>query len=151
MRTTFARQDRRRQLSFNMTPMIDVVFLLLIFFMLVSTFASAENIAIDLPDPDHSQARDMPLSDRVIINCQPSDPSHPLTCEPLYRAGSIDLQDLGELSILLARRKEVTPNVRVIIRADRRLPYKHIKPVMEIVAENDIELMNIAAHVDTNP
>lgn len=36
--------------TFNMTPMIDVVFLLIIFFMLVCQFIVAENFEVDVPD-----------------------------------------------------------------------------------------------------
>ncbi len=52
----------RSPVSFNMTPMIDVVFMLIIFFMLVSNFASVENLELDLPDPDHSQAAKVKLT-----------------------------------------------------------------------------------------
>ncbi len=36
--------------TFNMTPIIDVVFLLIIFFMLVCQFIVAENFEVDVPD-----------------------------------------------------------------------------------------------------
>lgn len=36
--------------SFNMTPLIDIVFLLIIFFVVVSTFIDAENFAVLVPD-----------------------------------------------------------------------------------------------------
>ena len=36
--------------SFNMTPLIDIVFLLIIFFVVVSTFIEAENFAVMVPD-----------------------------------------------------------------------------------------------------
>ena len=43
----FRKQDRQ---SFNMTPIIDVVFLLIIFFMLVCQFIVAENYDVTVPD-----------------------------------------------------------------------------------------------------
>ena len=52
----------------NMTPLIDVTFLLLTFFMLASHFASAEKTDIDLPEPDNSQAVVWRLEDKIIIN-----------------------------------------------------------------------------------
>ncbi len=75
-RLTSARRTRP-PVAFNMTPMIDVVFLLIVFFMLVSTFASAENVRMDLPQPDKSQAVNVKLSDRVVINCLLTRPSTP--------------------------------------------------------------------------
>ena len=53
---------------FNMAPLIDVVFLLIIFFTLVSTFASAENVRMELPAPDKSRAELAKIVDRVVLN-----------------------------------------------------------------------------------
>lgn len=36
--------------SFNMTPIIDIVFLLIIFFVLISQFIEAENFPLEVPD-----------------------------------------------------------------------------------------------------
>lgn len=46
-------QRRRRQAeNINLTPLIDVVFLLLIFFMVSTTFVRESNIALELPRAD---------------------------------------------------------------------------------------------------
>lgn len=51
------RKRRHHEVSVNLTPLIDVVFLLLIFFMLSTTFKKQSALAIELPDvgPGHSQ------------------------------------------------------------------------------------------------
>lgn len=47
----------KKDASFNLTPLIDVVFLLLIFFMLTTTFVNLENrIKVDLPTGDFAAA-----------------------------------------------------------------------------------------------
>jgi biopolymer transport protein ExbD len=46
-----AERKRRRQPEVNMTPMIDAVFLLIIFFMLATTFAPLPGIRVKLPPP----------------------------------------------------------------------------------------------------
>ncbi len=50
--------ERRRHSStvLNLTPLIDIVFLLLVFFMLTAHFIEEESIAIDLPDAQSSDA-----------------------------------------------------------------------------------------------
>ena len=45
----FQRQ-RREEVNVNLTPLIDVVFLLLIFFMVSTTFTKETHLAIDLPE-----------------------------------------------------------------------------------------------------
>ena len=44
------RRQRREELSINLTPLIDVVFLLLIFFMVSTTFNRETQLSIDLPE-----------------------------------------------------------------------------------------------------
>ncbi|MBX2807741.1 MAG: biopolymer transporter ExbD [Cellvibrionaceae bacterium] len=57
----------RRQLhtedSINLTPLIDVVFLLLIFFMVSTTFTKETHLAIDLPEAD---AEADPVAEKAI-------------------------------------------------------------------------------------
>ena len=141
-----ARLHARPSVSFNMTPMIDVVFMLIIFFMLVSNFASVENLELDLPDPDHSQAAKVKLTDRVVINCLLSAPWSPSTSGAVYSVGPMRVASLEELSDRLAAAKAATPGLQVVLRADRRLPYSAVRQVMELVARNQIEVMNVVAH-----
>ncbi len=44
------RRQAREELSVNLTPLIDVVFLLLIFFMVSTTFTRESELSIDLPE-----------------------------------------------------------------------------------------------------
>jgi len=52
----------------NLTPLIDIVFLLLVFFMLTSHFVRDEVINIDLPEADSGDTLDEPQQIEVIIN-----------------------------------------------------------------------------------
>ena len=44
------RRQRREEVGINLTPLIDIVFLLLIFFMVSTTFTRETQLSIDLPD-----------------------------------------------------------------------------------------------------
>ena len=52
----------------NLTPLIDIVFLLLVFFMLTSHFVKDEVIDIDLPEADSSDSLDEPQQVEIVIN-----------------------------------------------------------------------------------
>jgi len=137
-----ARRDSRSSgLQFNMTPMIDVTFLLIIFFMLVSQITSAENVEMELPDPTRSQAKEVRLKDRVIVNVVYTGPQDP----PAYKLGALSVETLEELGAGLAEEKVKNPDVQVVLRADRRLHYAAVRAVMEVIAQQQIPLMNIAA------
>ncbi len=48
---------REKELELNLTPLIDVVFLLLIFFMVSTTFNRESEISIELPESSGEEAR----------------------------------------------------------------------------------------------
>lgn len=54
----------------NLTPLIDIVFLLLVFFMLTSHFVRDEVLNIDLPEADSGEALDQPQQIEVLITEQ---------------------------------------------------------------------------------
>lgn len=80
----FKRQTRE-EVTVNMTPLIDIVFLLLIFFMVSTTFTQENHLSIDLPeavadaknapanaiDVVISAAGDVSINGRSLINTQP--------------------------------------------------------------------------------
>ncbi len=136
----------RPSLTINMSPMIDVVFLLIIFFVLVSHFASAELVPLELPDPDQSQALNIKVTDRVIINIRlvaPNDPS----AGTLFSVGPIPPEPLDTIARRLELHKRANPDVKVVIRADKRTRYADVRSVMETVAELGIEEMHLVAHI----
>lgn len=49
-------RSRRQNLEIGLTPLIDIVFLLLIFFMLTSRFVAQEGIKVDLPITEYHHA-----------------------------------------------------------------------------------------------
>ena len=143
------RNNRRRSdvLGFNATPMVDVIFLLTIFFMLVSRFSSAEQVPMDLPKPDESQARVTRMPERVVVNCRPSDPHDPSEGTVLYSIGPNRPEPLAIVADRLTAMKQKSPDLKVVVRADRHLAYGEVRAVMRMVARCGIEMLNVVAHV----
>ncbi len=54
----------------NLTPLIDIVFLLLIFFMLTSHFVREDTLNIQLPEADSGQKMEQKKSIEIFINAQ---------------------------------------------------------------------------------
>lgn len=61
---------RRTSQSPNLTPLIDVVFLLLVFFMLTSHFVREETIAIELPQADSGAPLDNQELVEVVLDAE---------------------------------------------------------------------------------
>ena len=135
------RHQRVLSAGASMTPLIDVAFLLLTFFMLASHFASAEKLEMFLPHPDHSQAVDRKFRDRVVINLtfQGADREPALTFGPLPVAS---IEELGD------RLSEVaSANPQVILRADRRLKYGDVRQVMELIAAHRLTRLQVVTEL----
>ena len=59
---------RKSQSSPNLTPLIDIVFLLLVFFMLTAHFVKDESIAIELPQAESAVVRDDHAALEVLLD-----------------------------------------------------------------------------------
>jgi len=62
------RAHRREEVSVNLTPLIDVVFLLLIFFMVSTTFTKASQLTIDLPEATGNPAESTGEKIEILID-----------------------------------------------------------------------------------
>ena len=60
-------QDRTRWTS-NITPLVDIAFQLIVFFMVVSQVVSAHNEPLRVPDPDSSKAKQRPAQQYTVVN-----------------------------------------------------------------------------------
>jgi biopolymer transport protein ExbD len=115
----------------NLTPMIDVVFQLLIFFMVATTFLDPEK-EIDIELPEAASGAPAEETDELIIN--------------IMEDGSIILsgESLDDAS-LLARLKaaaQADPDTPVTIRGDRLV--RHERVVMVMDACGQAGLLNLA-------
>ena len=126
--------------DFNMTPMIDVVFLLIIFF-LVSSHLAKQEVHMNLPLPDAQsgiQAENSKLP-RVVVN---------ISSEGALRirmAGrQLTLEQFQER--LVKRREKYGQDLEVRIRSDRSVPYRNISPVMQRCAEAGIWNVTFAVY-----
>ena len=112
---------RSRGVGFNMTPMIDMVFLLNIFFLVSNHIAQRESqMELPLPVADSGQEEDTE-SQRITLNVT-ADGS-------LLLAGrSIDRPELQ--ARLAQARGEHGPDLEVRIRAYRHVPYRAVSPLL---------------------
>ncbi len=121
---------QRGGVGFNMTPMIDVVFLLIIFFLVSSHLAKQEaQMKLPLPAAETGQKPISTESPRVTINV--------LDDGSLMLAGRV--VDADDLQRRLAERLEKSgPDLEVRIRSHRDAPYGHVEPIMLACARANI-------------
>lgn len=126
------------EVGFNMTPIIDVVFLLIIFFLVSSHLAKQEaQLELPLPVADSGKTPVESTSPRVTINVL-ADGSLTLA----GRSASVD-----ELKQRLVQRIEQDGlDLEVRIRTDQAVAYRDFEPIMLACAEAGVWNVNIAVH-----
>ncbi len=114
--------------KFAMAPMIDMVFLLLVFFMCASHLATQRNIRLNIPFASKGVVpKDRP--DRWTVN---------ITREGDVYSGSTPVT-IEELKDLVASEVKQNPSLKVYIRADADATHKPIKKVMATLAEAGVD------------
>ena len=109
-----------------MTPMIDMVFLLLVFFMTVSTLAQADRrVKLDLPESVSSKVPEN-LNNRGTISLN-SEGQIFLGAQP---------QKLNQMQMSIKESLASNPELRIHLRADQATPYQAIKKVLRACAES---------------
>jgi len=117
----------------NMAPMIDMVFLLLIFFMVASHLSSMERIPVPLPVADKARVPEE-ARDRQLISILALDD----TGEEAHIFMNLKQVSLEEFGTVIRGLYDADGNLQVYLRADRRVKHKHIKAVMEACAQAGI-------------
>jgi biopolymer transport protein ExbD len=104
----------------NMTPLIDIVFLLLIFFMLTSHFVRDDALNIQLPEAESGEQLDEDQSIEIAINAQG---------QWLYKE-----QVLDETAMLLALQTDLSgrEDKRVRIRGDKTSELGSMVTVLDV-------------------
>lgn len=132
----------------NITSMMDLVLNLLAFFVLTSNFALAELPKVEIPAPTGaSQARANEKPDKVVVSVV-SEESNPGNAVMVKVGSSNELpagDTSGRLGQLLAAEKAKSKDVAIDLRADKRLRYDQVAPVMKAITDAGISHVNIVA------
>ena len=136
------RTPEEPQADIDMTPMIDCVFLLLIFFMVSATMSKVDlTPEVQLPIAPKAAIPDEPaLRGRGVVNIVPIGPplGEGATSEarPFIIAGQI--VDEPGLVTAISDRLKAEPDLRVYMRVDRNAEFKTVKRAIRACANAGI-------------
>lgn len=137
----FERKDKGKvRANLDMTPLIDVVFQLVLFFMLSSTFVVQSSIQIEIPQAEGGVA----LEQKDLSITIAYGEGGPENQGPVF-VNSVPIETWGELSRKLADAHSERPDVLVLIRPDARVPTERLVRVLGIASSVGIERYGIAA------
>jgi len=127
----FGSHQDQDETGIELTPLIDVVFLLLIFFMISTTFTKETSLKINLPESSGEQIAEQPLSIEVQIGAESEYAIAASTdgvAQPLINSNRDTLK-----RALSQFQKQA--NLLLIIRADRKAPHESVIKVMDVAQE----------------
>jgi biopolymer transport protein ExbD len=123
----------------NITPLLDLVFVLLIIFM-ITTPLMEQQLPVDLPKASTSIATSLPDPKSILTLTLAKDGSTLLGSEKIR---------LDQLTSLLTQRKARDPQLVVSLRADSSLPYETVFRALEAVRSAGARL-DLANFPDTH-
>jgi biopolymer transport protein ExbD len=126
----------REEPEIQLIPLVDVVLLLLIFFMVSSTFSFEGRIKVQLPQADAVPATPT-TSDPIIVT---------VTAQGAYRVNERDLinNSPDTLRAALLKAAGTSRRVPVTIRADARATHQSVVTAMDVVGRLGFAQINIA-------
>ena len=113
--------------EFEMTPMIDVVFLLIAFFMTLISFISSELIKLELPEAEEATIPEDP-GERQYISIDEEGQSYWGSKPISYEALSIELE----------KARQRNPRLKVYLRADAKAAHRYVNKVMNTCAKAQV-------------
>jgi biopolymer transport protein ExbD len=120
-----------------MTPMVDVAFLLLIFFMSTTQFKPPEEVAVALP-ASRSEIR-VPETGTIIITVDRNGRTF------ISSEAAVDLQEIDRADLFpaIAAWRGRSPNAVVIVKGDRGASFGAIADLMDALAESKTLRFNL--------
>ncbi|TDT39448.1 biopolymer transport protein ExbD [Halospina denitrificans] len=129
------RRQTNQEVSVNLTPLIDVVFLLLIFFMVSTTFTQKTELEIDLPEADGKEAEQPADHVEVEINA-----------EGQYSVNDQRL-DSSDRDALLERIRQVAgddTSIPFVITADAKTSHELVVRAMDVAGTLGFSALSIS-------
>lgn len=127
--------DRKDIIDLNLTPLIDVVFLLLIFFMVSTTFEKQAKLQLQLPDA--TAKAEVQKDNTVVIG---------IDAKGHYYINDRQLVNTSLNTLMLALKKvtEGKTDIPVVLRADANTPHQAVVRAMDAAGQLGLVKLSIA-------
>ncbi len=123
MKRVLKRHELVDNRAIDMTPMIDVVFQLILFFMLTSSMSQPNQIELDLPSSSSGVKAD--LRQLMVLTYRHADG------KPELKLNGKPVGTLDDLAAALKASGDPANSPRVDVRIDKGVPYQEVIAVMD--------------------
>lgn len=129
------RPRNREELSLDITPLIDVVFLMLIFFMVSTTFVHQSNLKITLPESSQNAQSEQSQQLELTIT---ADGEYFLNGKPLVN------RKRDTIEKALSKEWDQAKPVPLVVRADAKTPHEDVVRALDAAGRVGISQVAIA-------
>jgi len=131
-----SRPKQRTGVRIDMTPMVDVAFLLLIFFMVTTVFRQPLAMEVNMPEPGAKV--EVPESNVMTIYIDKDDTMY-------YRVAKEALTNITweELTPTFQAFTEVNPNLIILVKIHREARYEHMVDMMDTLEDAHMERFSL--------
>jgi biopolymer transport protein ExbD len=152
-----AKKKGRISVHIDMTPMVDVIMLLLTFIMLTTQFKPEQEVAVVLPD-SHSAIK-LPETDVMTLVVTKDNQLFLELDSQILRAKifgeenklklGISVPDKNALADLIIRARISNPKLRTVIRSDKNTPFGQIEDIIELLQKVKITRFSLVTMLET--
>mgnify|MGYP001236981741 CR=1 FL=1 len=128
-------RKKNTELSLEVTPLIDIVFLLLIFFVLNSQFEKLTTMELSLPKVNSNQLNEL-ANENLIIEINSAE-------EVILNGKRLSEFSYTSLNDFIIN--NYPENKKAVISADSDTKYQHLVTVMDVLNKNNFESVEINA------
>ena len=131
------KEEKKRRTTINITPLIDVLFILLIFFMVSSSFIEQPGMKLELPT---IKSQEVERVENLVIH---------ISAEGIiYLADKeVSLDDLGQqIEAMIPNIEEKT----LVLKADKKTEHGLIVQIMDIAKRSGLTKIVIGTRIDTD-
>ncbi len=125
-----AQQDNEPYDEINITPMLDLAYVLLIIFIIMTT-ATVQGIKVNLPQASSTPSLAKPQTKAVTIT---QDGTIFLDAYPV---------SLSELESLLRQYKSANADLPVVVKADAQIQYQRVVEVLDLIGRLEIKQLGL--------
>ncbi|MBV2131325.1 biopolymer transporter ExbD [Pseudomonas sp. MAP12] len=131
------RRKPRENIEINLASLLDVVFILLLFFVVTTTFTRESALKVELPEADSAEAvqENQPKALEVTIS---ADGSYALNGQALVKS------DLATLTNALQQESAGDNSLPLVISADARTPHQAVITAMDAAGKLGFSRLRIS-------
>jgi biopolymer transport protein ExbD len=125
-------QDDKPYDDINITPMLDLAYVLLVIFILMCT-ASVQGVKVNLPKASKAPSLAKPKTKAITINNQGA-----------FALDTIPMSSIQELEQRLQQAKAENPEVPVVVRGDSGTQYQAVMDVLDVLGRVGLTQVGLA-------